>query len=119
MDGRAVDLDVGDYNGLLAAGLPGKYGFQQVANDPGHLQMPSAAQGGILSGPSGGYESSLSDTGSKIPLPSGKSIPAQTSGSDSYVKIKMLSEELDKLDSMISIMNKQNDIATKLLRKHN
>jgi hypothetical protein len=60
----------------------------------------------------------LSNTDAKVPLPDGRSIPAKTKGSGSSdQQIKMLSEELVKLDSMISIMNKQNDIANRMLSK--
>jgi hypothetical protein len=82
-------------------------------------KMPSAAMGGILSEQNGnsGYNSSLGDA--KVPLPDGRSIPAKTTGgsSGSQTQVKLLNDELDRLDSMLSIMQKQNSISTRMLNK--
>lgn len=105
---------------MISSGLAAKYGFSGVANDPGHLQMPSAANGGVLSGPTGGYHTALSDTNVKVPLPDGRSIPAKiknNSGNASREQVKILSEELDRLDSILNVMQKQNDIASRMLQK--
>ena len=106
----------------LGAGLViDEYNNASLQSTGGHIhaEVPSAAQGGILSGPQGGYESSLGDAESRITLPSGKSIPAKINNGLSDNHIKMLEEELGKLDSMINIMQKQNDISTRMLRKYN
>lgn len=84
-----------------------------------HAEIPRAAQGDILSGPSGGYEKTLGDSESRITLPSGKTVPARVSGGGSASQTKHYEEELNKLDSMINIMQKQNDVATRMLRIHN
>jgi hypothetical protein len=120
IEGRALDLNISDYNALVSSGLAAKYGFSGVANDPGHLQMPSAAKGGILSGPIGGYNTALTDTNVNVPLPDGRSIPAKINnklGGASQEQVKILSEELNRLDSILNVMQKQNDIASRMLQK--
>jgi hypothetical protein len=84
-----------------------------------HAEIPRAAMGDILSGPSGGYEKTLGDAESRITLPGGKTVPARVTGSGSSSQTKHYEEELDKLDLMINIMQKQNDVATRMLRIHN
>lgn len=84
-----------------------------------HAEIPRAAMGDILSGPSGGYEKTLGDAESRITLPGGKTVPARVSGGGSSSQSKHYAEELDKLDLMINIMQKQNDVATRMLRIHN
>ena len=81
--------------------------------------MPSAAMGGILSGPKSGFQAMLHGNEAVVPLPDGKTIPVQMSGggSSSAGQIKLLSAELDKLESMLRVMNKQNDITSKILAK--
>ena len=91
--------------------------FSAARSEGGTLLQ--AAQGDILSGPSGGYEKSLGDGESSITLPSGKTVPARVSGGGSSSQTKHYEEELDKLDLMINIMQKQNDVATRMLRIHN
>lgn len=81
-------------------------------------KMQTAAMGGILGGPKSGYTAMLHGTEAVVPLPDGKTIPVQIAGSDSsQEQIDLLSVELDKLDAMVRMINKQNDIATKILQK--
>jgi len=78
----------------------------------------SAAAGGILSGPKSGYQVSLNGTQAVVPLPDGKTIPVQIQGNkNQYEQINLLSIELNKLDSMLQVMNKQNDISRKILQR--
>ena len=80
--------------------------------------MPSAAVGGILSGPLSGYQAMLHGNEAVVPLPDGKSIPVQNKGSSgSTDQTGLLSMELDKLDSLLKVMQKQNDITNKILSK--
>lgn len=81
-------------------------------------KMPTAALGGILGGPKNGYQAMLHGTEAVVPLPDGKTIPVQIAGGDSsQQQIDLLSVELEKLDAMVHMINKQNDLATKILRK--
>jgi hypothetical protein len=115
IEGRAIDLDDTSYSGL--APLLGKYGFQSVAGDPGHIQLPSAKEGGILSGPTSGYKVIAHGTEAVVPTTANKSIPVQTKNSgESKQTTKLLSMELERLDSMLAIMSKQNSISNRMLQ---
>ena len=104
--GHAVDI--GNFNAameqLYAAGLR-----QTVAGDPVHFQL-SAATGGILSGPRSGYAATLHGTEAVVPLPDGRSIPVQNVNSGASA------EQLDRLDTIISVMRDQVTATKKLLQ---
>ena len=116
--GKAVDINSSQVSELQSSGLLGQYGFSPLPGDPPHIQMPSAAVGGILSGPLSGYQAMLHGNEAVVPLPDGKSIPVQNKGSSgSTDQTGLLSMELDKLDSLLKVMQKQNDITNKILSK--
>lgn len=116
MEGRAIDLDHKSYDSMV--GLLGKYGFVPVRGDKGHIQMPSARDGGILSGPSTGYQATLHGDEAVIPLNNNKTITAQSMNmAGSGEQNKLLAMELNKLDSMLNIMQKQNEINNRILMK--
>ena len=86
--------------------------------------MPSLEKGGITSdpsasGPTGGYESALTSTDAVVSLPDGRTIPAQVNGGSSEggseEQVALLTQELAKLDSLLSVMSKQNDITNRML----
>jgi hypothetical protein len=78
----------------------------------------SAASGGVLSGPKSGYQATLHGTEAVVPLPDGRTIPVQIqSNKNQYEQISLLSMELDKLDSMLRVMQKQNDVSNKILQR--
>ena len=78
----------------------------------------SAASGGILSGPKTGYQVALNGTQAVVPLPDGKTIPVQIQGNkNQYEQVNLLTMELNKLDSMLQVMNKQNDISRRILQR--
>ena len=82
---------------------------------------PRAATGGVLSGPKGGYEAMLHGTEAVIPLPSGQSIPVQMNGGGSSTppeQLAMLAQELGKLEMLVRIVQKNNDITTRILQRH-
>jgi hypothetical protein len=85
--------------------------------------MPSAAMGGVLSGPTSGYQALLHGNEAVVPLPDGRTIPVQSkggsagSGSGAAEQVALLNQELDKLDSLLNIMTKQNDITNRMLLK--
>jgi hypothetical protein len=84
--------------------------------------MPSAAMGGILSGPTSGYQALLHGNEAVVPLPDGRTIPVQSKGggtgssSGSEEQISLLTQELAKLDSLLSVMTKQNSITDRMLQ---
>jgi hypothetical protein len=81
---------------------------------------PSAATGGVIAGPTNGYEATLHGTEAVVPLPDGRTIPVQTNrgggSSGAQEQISLLTEELSKLDSLLGIMSKQNDITDRMLK---
>ena len=81
---------------------------------------PSAATGGVIAGPTSGYEATLHGTEAVVPLPDGRTIPVQTKGggnsNGAQEQISLLTQELSKLDSLLSIMAKQNDITDRMLK---
>jgi len=116
--GKALDINSSEVSELQSMGLLGRHGFSPLANDPPHIQMPSAATGGILSGPMGGYQAMLHGNEAVVPLPDGKTIPMKNKGnSGSKEQTALLTMELEKLDSMLAVMQKQNDITNRILAK--
>jgi len=117
--GGAVDVSETIANDLDKMGLLAKYGLSRpVPRDPVHIQQ--AATGGILSGPNSGFEAMLHGTEAVVPLPDGKTVPVQMSGGDNggdQEQISLLSQELDKLDALVRIMAKQNDVSNRILQK--
>jgi hypothetical protein len=81
---------------------------------------PSAETGGVLVGSPNGYEATLHGTEAVVPLPDGRTIPVQTNGgggdNGAEEQISLLTEELSKLDSLLDIMKKQNDITDRMLK---
>jgi hypothetical protein len=116
--GKAVDIQSSQVAELQSMGLLGQHGFSPLANDPPHIQMPSAAIGGILSGPKSGYQAMLHGNEAVVPLPDGKTIPVQNKGGGgSSDQTSLLTMELEKLESLLNVMQKQNDITNKILAK--
>jgi predicted chitinase len=77
-----------------------------------------AAMGGVLSGPKTGYQAMLHGTEAVIPLPDGKTIPVQMSGGgSSQEQMHLLAMELEKLESLVKVVQKNNDITHRLLQK--
>jgi hypothetical protein len=115
--GKAVDINSGQVSELQSAGLLGKFGFSPLNGDPPHIQMPSAAEGGILSGPRTGFEAMLHGTEAVIPLPDGKTIPIQQrSDGKAQEQTKIISMKIAKLDQLIRGMQTHYDISTKILQ---
>lgn len=117
--GKAIDINSSQRSELASNGMLGQYGFSLPPfEDAPHIQMPQAATGGILSGPRSGYQAMLHGNEAVVPLPDGKTIPVQTKGnSSSAEQVNLLMSEIDKLDAMLRVMSKQNDITTKILQR--
>lgn len=102
----------------LQAWADKKMASQNVNSAESTAPKQSAATGGILTGPKSGYEATLHGTEAVVPLPDGKSIPVQMKGNtNSHEQIKLLTAELDKLESLVYIMQRQNDISNRLLER--
>ena len=117
--GKAIDINASQVSALQSKGLLGQYGFSPLNGDPPHIQMPSAATGGILSGPSTGFPAMLHNTEAVIPITSNKSIPVQdtnTGSSGSKYTTQLLTMELERLDSILKIMSRQNAVSDRILQ---
>ena len=78
----------------------------------------TAATGGVLSGPKGGYNAMPHGTEAVVPLPDGKTIPVQMSGGGgSQEQINLLTMELEKLQTLVQAVQKNNDITHRLLQR--
>jgi hypothetical protein len=111
IDGRAIDLNKSDYASLMP--LLGKYGFSPVAGDPGHIQMTSAANGAILSGPMGGYMPNLTMHGTEAIVPI--DTPATNGGGGGMGNMSMMLEQLAKMEELTTIFRNQLSVDQKLL----
>jgi hypothetical protein len=99
-------------------GLLGKYGFSLPPFvDPPHIQMPSAATGGIIGGPKSGYQAMLHGTEAVVPLPDGKTIPVQVKGGGGQQQTKIIALKIGKRDVILRGMQKFNDTTTKILQR--
>lgn len=123
--GNAFDFTVKD--GQDAAALvadlskkfPNSY-FQDEYTNPSklstgdhiHAQLKKLATGGIIAGPTTGYQAMLHGTEAVVPLPDGRSIPVTSTGREASLSTEILSA---KLDEMIEKLSRSNDIATRIL----
>lgn len=107
--GRALDIQSDQRQFLESNGLLAQYGFKPLAGDPPHI---SAASGAILSGPTSGYRPNLTMHGTEaiVPLNSG-SAASSALGFDPGI----MSEQLNRLDELVSVMKNQVSISSKLL----
>ena len=126
----AKALAAGDFAGA-AAGLRDSKWFQQVGNrgqeitslmaqaGAGGGKMQSAANGGILSGPKGGYAAMLHGNEAVVPLPDGRTIPVQNIGADdnSFEINKLTTMKIAKLEQLINGMQKHSDTSRKILQR--
>ena len=117
--GKAVDINSNQVSELTQSGLLGKYGFSPLNNDPPHIQMPSAADGGILSGPKGGFSAMLHGNEAVVPLPDGNAIPVQMGGGggSSPEQLKLLSMKISKFNILVKSMEKHYNTSCQILRQ--
>jgi hypothetical protein len=116
--GKAIDINTGQRTELASMGLLGKYGFSLPPFvDPPHIQMPSAATGGIIGGPKSGYQAMLHGTEAVVPLPDGKTIPVQVKGGGGQQQTKIIALKIGKMDVILRGMQKFNDTTTKILQR--
>lgn len=117
--GKAVDINSSQVAELTAKGLLSKFGFSPLPGDPPHIQMPQAATGGILSGPTSGYQAMLHGTEAVVPMNNKESVTVQqsTSGGGSQETMNLISMKISTLDSLISGMQKNTDLANKILQR--
>jgi len=117
--GLAVDINSGQRTELASSGLLGQYGFSLPPfQDPPHIQMPSADEGGILSGPKSGYQAMLHGTEAVVPLADGRSIPMQGGGGGKSAEIiKLMAMKIDRLDQLARGMAQHEDTSKKIYQQ--
>jgi hypothetical protein len=77
--------------------------------------------GGIASGPTSGYTATLHGTEAVVPLPNGKTIPVEMAGFSNNLadQTSLMSQQLDKLDELVRVMQNQVSVSTKILQAAN
>jgi ribosomal protein S8E len=77
--------------------------------------------GGIASGPTSGYTTTLHGTEAIVPLPNGKTIPVEMAGFSNNLadQTSLMSQQLDKLDELVRVMQNQVSVSTKILQAAN
>jgi hypothetical protein len=76
--------------------------------------------GGIAQGPESGFNTVLHGTEARIPMNSNKSITVDMQGMNESIKnqFEVMTAQSGKLDDLISIMRKRNNISEKILRAY-
>jgi hypothetical protein len=127
--GRALDFTLTDPSKAAAVaamiqGIPGvskvidEYANPSRSATGGHIHAEiSAANGAILSGPAGGYKPNLTMHGTEAIVPLNSSTAQSVFGSGDSTGI--MSQQLDKLDELVRVMQNQVSISTKILQAAN
>ena len=82
--------------------------------------MASLATGGVVSGPSGGYNATLHGTEAVVPLPEkGRGIPVNTESFKTLAsdRVGMFTEQLEKFENLMLAMQRHVDISNKILQQ--
>jgi putative chitinase len=84
-------------------------------------QLPQARDGGTLTGPTSGYAAMLHGTEAVVPLPNGKTIPVEMAGfSNNFAdQTSLMSQQLEKLDELVRVMQNQVNVSNKILQAAN
>jgi hypothetical protein len=110
--GKAVGyVDIGGQETKKRAQLSSQY----------ESQIPQARNGGVLAGPTGGYTATLHGTEAVVPLPNGKTIPVEMAGFSNNLadQTSLMSQQLDKLDELVRVMQNQVSVSNKILQAAN
>ena len=116
--GLAVDVDLATANDMDAKGILGKYGLKRpVAGDPIHISAKDGFDG-TLTGPTSGYQPQITMHGTealKIEPLGETALPVEPQNNDE--KTKMLTIQLESLDTLYRSLVKQNDYSNKILQQ--
>jgi hypothetical protein len=102
--------------GMGATYVQDEYNNASAKSTGGHFHAAiSAANGGILSGPKGGYQPNLTMHGTEaiIPLDSPQ---AESMGLNNDENTAIMSAQLDRLDELVSVMKNQLSVSTKIMQ---
>jgi hypothetical protein len=116
--GLAVDVDLASANDMDAKGILGKYGLKRpVGGDPIHISAKDGFDG-TLTGPTSGYQPQITMHGTealKIEPLGETEAPFEPQNDDE--KNKMLTIQLESLDTLYRSLVKQNDYSNKILQQ--
>ncbi len=127
--GRALDFTLADPRKAammaeLVRSIPGiSYVKDEYANPSDDATAPhihaeiSAANGAILSGPASGYRPNLTMHGTEAIVPLNS--PAAQSAFGGADQTNLMSQQLDKLDELVRVMQNQVSVSTKILQAAN
>jgi hypothetical protein len=127
--GRALDFTLNDPSKAAAVAdmirsLPGiskvidEYANPSRSATGGHIHAEiSAANGAILSGPTSGYRPNLTMHGTEAIVPLNS--PAAQSAFGNSDQTSLMSQQLDKLDELVRVMQNQVSVSTKILQAAN
>ena len=81
--------------------------------------LPKKATGGVLSGPTSGFQTILHGTEAVVPLPDGKTIPVQMPDTNSAIseQTNILAQQLHRFDELISVLRSQVSVSNKILQQ--
>jgi LAS superfamily LD-carboxypeptidase LdcB len=111
---QGLAIDIQNYRDPAAVSAMNSKGLSQtVPNDPVHFEIPSAEEGGIVSGPASGYQTTMHGTEAVIPM---------QNNSGDFVKMfetmaAQSSRMADMLETLVRAQRDGNDISTKILRQ--
>ena len=111
---QGLAIDIQNYKDSAAVSAMNSKGLKQtVPNDPVHFEIPSAEEGGIVSGPAGGYNAKLHGTEAVIPM--------QNNSGDFVKMFEVMAAQSGRMADMLEILVRAqkdgNDISTKILRQ--
>ena len=111
---QGLAIDIQNYKDPAAVSAMNSKGLSQtVPNDPVHFQIPSAEEGGIVSGPASGYQTIMHGTEAVIPM--------QNNSGDFVKMFEVIAEQSSRMADMLEILVRAqkdgNDISTKILRQ--
>ena len=111
--GQAIDIQ--NFEDRAAVAAMNRQGLKQTVmpDDPVHFEIPSAEEGGIVSGPASGYQTTMHGTEAVIPM---------QNNSGDFVKMfetmaAQSSRMADMLETLVRAQRDGNDISTKILRQ--
>jgi LAS superfamily LD-carboxypeptidase LdcB len=111
---QGLAIDIQNFNDPAAVAAMNQQGLSQtVPKDPVHFTIPSAEEGGIVSGPASGYQTTMHGTEAVIPM---------QNNSGDFVKMfetmaVQSSRMADMLETLVRAQRDGNDISTKILRQ--
>ena len=117
--GKALDINSSQRPELVSMGLLGKYGFSLPSfEDPPHIQMPQAATGGILTGPTSGYQAMLHGTEAVVPMGGKKAVTVEHRGDPmENQQLDLIAKKIAAIDAIINGMSRSNSNNTKILQR--